>query len=334
LTVGASVFLPDQHITRTRSLPTERPRFIAYDNRPHRLLIAATAGLELAPGLAVGGGMAFMAGTEGSVYLRGVVGFPDAESSDLDLAIDVSLKTKRYPHLGVAWQPTPWLSLGASYRGEFFIGIDQSFDIRGDVGSAEAPIVEDGSFYLRSLSEDLFQPEQVTLGGAVQVTVRTEVELDLTFQRWSGFRNPSARIDIALDVGQFNDLVMLEPPRALPQPHLHDVVVPRLGVEHVAGRDRQWAYRGGYTFEPAVAGTQVGESNFIDNHKHTLSLGLGRTWRGLGAIVPKPFSVDGFVALTWLVPRDHDKLDALDPVGDYRSSGAALSAGVSSRWSF
>jgi hypothetical protein len=41
LAVGAGLFLPDQHITRTRTLASSQPRFALYDNRPQRLFLAA-----------------------------------------------------------------------------------------------------------------------------------------------------------------------------------------------------------------------------------------------------------------------------------------------------
>ncbi|MBA2539223.1 MAG: hypothetical protein H0V17_06280, partial [Deltaproteobacteria bacterium] len=59
--IGATLFIPDQQVTRTRTLPAERPRFIAYDNRPQRLLMAATAAVEIVDGLQVGAGVAYMA---------------------------------------------------------------------------------------------------------------------------------------------------------------------------------------------------------------------------------------------------------------------------------
>jgi long-subunit fatty acid transport protein len=128
---------------------------------------------------------------------------------------------------------------------------------------------------------------------------------------------------------------MIPPQKPLPPANLHDIIVPRLGVEWrgAPGR-RTWAARGGYAYEPTVAPEQTGESNFVDNDKHTLSLGGGVEWPGLGGVILKPLSLDAFVALTVLAPRTHHKLSPVDPVGDYRSSGYVIVAGLSSRWRF
>ncbi len=335
LAIGASLFVPDQQVTRTRTLPAGRPRFLAYDNRPQRLLLAAVGAYEILPGLQVGAGVAYMASTNGSVELEGLVGFPNTTDSNLDLSVDVDVKTIRYPHAGISWRVTPRLTLGASYRGGFRLVIDQTVKVRGDLGTPDTVVVEGGRLDLRSVSEDLFQPMQITVGGAFQVTPCLLAALDISYQRWSVYDNPTARIDIELDVKQFNDLVMIPPPKQLEPPNLRDIYVPRLGVEwRGQPGKRRWTARGGYVFERAVAPIQKLESNFIDNNKHTLALGGGLEWKGIGDVIQKPVSLDAFVSFTYLMPRDHHKLDPVDPVGDYTAKGHAFAAGLMSRWRF
>jgi len=337
LAVGTAVFLPDQQLTRIRTLPPTQPRFSLYDNRPQRLLLAANVAIAIGDRLSLGGGIAYMSSAAGTVALRGVLGFPDRNDSDLDLAIDVDLRTIRYPELGAALRVLPWLDVGVTYRGGFRLVIDQAFDLRGDIGSpGRDPIVADAYFKLHSISQDQFQPAQLVAGAWARLTPRLGVAFDLGWHRWSAFENPAAHIAIELDVGEFNDLVDLPPPASLAAAHFADIAVPRLGVEwiaHAAG-GRQLLLRAGYVFEPSPAPEQIGESNFIDNDKHTASLGAGVVLPHLGAEVPRPLGLDAFVALTVLAPRDHHKLSPVDPVGDYRSSGRVLSAGLMSRWRF
>jgi long-chain fatty acid transport protein len=330
--IGGGLFLPDQHITRTRTLASGQPRFQLYDNRPQRLFLAANLALRLPHRVYLGAGIAYMSSTQGTVALDGVVGFPDPEVSQLDLAIDVDLKTIRYPQAGVAWELSPWLTVGASYRGGFHLQLDQRFDITGDVGTPGfTPVVTDGSLHLRSRAQDLFQPAQLTAGAAARVTPRWTLAFDLAWHRWSTFENPAAHIDLGLDLKQFQDLVDLPPQEPLPAPHFHDVAMPRLGVEHTRGHTR---WRAGYAYEASPAPPQRGATNFIDNDKHTLALGAGLDRAGLGGIVLKPISFDVALAVTWLPERAHEKLVVADPVGDYRSAGVVVSASVMSRWRF
>ena len=337
LAIGAGVFLPDQHITRTRTLPSARPRWSLYDNRPQRLFLAANLAFALPHGISIGGGLAYMSSTQGTVGLQGVVGFPDPDVSQLDLAIDVDLRTIRYPQAGLAWQATPWLTVGAAFRGGFRLVLDQTFDIRGDIGSPGFdPLVDDGYLHLRSRAQDLFQPAQLTAGVHAIVTPRLALAFDLAWHRWSVLENPAARIDLDLDIGDFNDLVDIPPQEPLPAPHFHDVAVPRLGAEYVvaAGPRRRWSARGGYVYEPTPAPAQAGATNFIDGDKHTLSLGGGVEVADLASVFLRPVSFDLSLAATWLPDRAHEKLLASDPVGDYHAGGVVLAASLQSRWRF
>lgn len=337
LAIGAGLFLPDQQITRTRTLPSGQPRWSLYDNRPQRLFLAANVGVAMPGGVSVGVGISYMSSTKGDVALDGVVGFPDATTSQLDLAIDVDLETIRYPQAGVSWDATSWLTVAATYRGGFKLVLDQTFDITGDIGTPGFdPLVDDGSLHLRSRAQDLFQPAQATAAVHAQVTPRLALAFDLAWHRWSTYENPAARIDIDLELGDFQDLVKIPPQDPLPDPHFHDIAIPRFGVEWLAGDGprRRWIVRGGYVFEPSPAPEQFGATNYIDNDKHTLAAGATVELPGMGGIVLRPVSFDLSLMATFLPERTHAKLVAADPIGDYRSGGVVLAGGLSSRWRF
>jgi long-chain fatty acid transport protein len=338
LAVGAALFLPDQQITRTRTLPSPQPRWALYDNRPQRIFLSANLSFALPGGVSIGGGISYMSSTQGDVGLRGIVGFPDATTSQLELDMDVDLKTVRYPQAGVAWEATPWLTLAATYRGGFHLTLDQTFDIRGDIGTPGAPpLVTDGYLHLRSVAQDLFQPAQLTAAAHARITPRLDVAFELSLHRWRVFENPAAEIEIELDIGDFNNLVNIPPQEALPAPHFHDIAIPRLGAEWLASATarRVWRLRGGYAYEPSPAPEQFGATNFIDNDKHTLSTGAGlELLGGIGGVILRPVSVDVSLVATYLPERAHHKLIAADPVGDYRSRGLVIAGALSSKWRF
>ncbi len=334
---GGGLFLPDERISRVRTPSAEQPRFQLYDNRPQRLVLAADVGVEITPRLFAGAGIAYMSSTKGEIFLQGRVGFPNAEDSDMTMAIDVDLRTIRYAKAGILFEATPWLDVALAYRGGFVLTLDQAFQINGDVGSAGAdPVVEDGYFKLHSVSMDLFQPVQVTFGLAARLSPRWLLAFDAAFYRWSAFENPAAHITLDMDIGSFNDLVDIPETPPLPDPNFHDILVPRIGLEWTAGSSarRDLFLRAGYSFEPSPVPEQVGESNFIDNDKHTVSLGAGLTFRDFSKIITLPASLDAYFALTVLAERANRKLSPIDPVGDYRSGGRVLQAGVLSRWRF
>jgi long-chain fatty acid transport protein len=334
---GAGVFLPDERVTRARTLAAGKPRWALYDNRPQRIFLGSNFAVRLGQRVFIGAGIAYMSRTSGTLDLTGRVGFPDETDSSLNLSIDTDVVTIRYPQAGILVRVTDWLDVGASYRGGFVLELDQKFSIRGDVGPADGPIVvEDGYFLLHSIAQDLFQPEQWSLGFAAQLTPRVLLAGDLTWQRWSAMENPAADIEIELDLKDFNDLVMIPDAPPLPALHFHDIVVPRLGVEVLAhqGPHTRWMVRGGYAWEPSPAPEQQGETNLIDNDKHTVSLGLGVEVARVTEVLPRPFDVDVYVATTFLPERAHRKISIVDPVGDYVSDGYVLAAGLTTRWHF
>jgi len=253
------------------------------------------------------------------------------------VASDVDLRTVRDPQAGVLLRAQPWLDVGLSFRGEFVLELDQQFSVKGDVGPAGGePIVEDGFLSLHSVALDLFQPQQWSAGFAARLSPRWLVVGDVTWQRWSRFDNPSAKINLELDLKDFDDLVDIPPARPLPLAHFHDVLVPRVGVEWRAARTRHttWEVRAGYAWEPTPAPPQQGESNFVDNNKHTFSAGLGVGVAKVTQVLPRPFEIDLYGAVTWLPAREHEKLAATDPVGDYVSKGVVVQLGLGSRWHF
>jgi long-subunit fatty acid transport protein len=334
---GGALFVPDDRVSRIRTLSSQQPRWQLYDNRPQRLFLAANAAIAINDRLSVGGGIAYMSSTQGAVLLVGRVGFPNADDSDLILDIDVDLKTIRYGQFGAQWRPNDWLQVGIAARTGFKVILDQTFEIRGDVGTAgQDPVVDDGFLVLHTRAEDLFQPTQVTAGLAAQLTRRWLLAFDAAYHRWSRFTNPAARITLDYDLGDFNELVVIPNAPELADPNFHDILIPRIGVEFAAVDDphRRIDLRAGYAYEPSPAPEQVGETNYIDNTKHTVSIGAGLTLRDFSSILRLPAAFDAYVALTQLEGRTNRKLSPADAIGDYSSGGRVLQLGVSSRWRF
>ena len=334
---GASLWLPDQRLTRVRSLPFDQPRFVLFDNRPQRLYMAANLAIQIVPGLYVGGGLTFMSRTAGQLFLKGDVAVSDPDASSLVSRIDVDLVAVRYPQFGVLWEATRWLSIGVSYRHSFVLNLDQQFRIDGNIGNPGlTPVVENGYFAARSQSLDLFQPWQLTAGAALKLKRTILLTFDLTFARWSEFPIPASNLTLGLDIGSYNDRVMLPGPRSFPESGFHDIVIPRAGVEWRAWERAKLGLdvRGGYSYEPTPVPDQIGESSFADSDKHTFSVGAGLELSRITAILPKPLAIDVHAAVTYLSERSNRKIDPLDHVGDFVADGVVVQIGVMLRSRF
>jgi long-chain fatty acid transport protein len=339
LAFGAALFLPDDRLTRVRALSYSQPRFVYYDNRTQRLLLAANLAIQIVPGLYIGGGLSFMSRTQGTVDLKGLISVVDTDAqSQLTTQINVDLVAIRYPQFGVVWLPFPWLTLGASYRHSFTLELDQGFTITGNVGNqGTQPIVQNGKFQVTAISLDLFQPWQLTFALAAHVTRRLLIAFDATYARWSDFQTPASTLIIPQpDLGPtFSKLVMIPPPPKYQQPGFHDIVIPRIGVEYRAlQRDRvALDVRGGYSYEQSPVPEQVGDTNYADSDKHRFSVGLGLEAR-LGEMLPRPLSIDAHFAVTYLPDRYNHKVSPVDPVGDFVAGGYVLEMGLTTRWRF
>jgi len=334
--LGAALFLPDGWLSRTRTLPYAQPRFVYYDNRTQRLYAAANLAIALTDRLFLGGGVAFMARTSGTVALSGTLGIANPEQdSRLATSIAVDLVAVRYPQVGLAFEATRYLTLSASFRGSFLLRIDQSFSVSGDLGNpGRTPLVSGGSLAVRTLGSDLFQPWQLTAGAALRITRRLLCSLDLTFARWSDYETPASQVTVAADLGPvLGPLVHIPPPRTFAAPGFHDILSPRLGVEVRALERQRLALdlRGGWSFEPSPVPDQTGASNYVDSDKHTFALGAGLELRRLAAFLPETLALDAHAAVTALSPRSAHKLDPTSGGSDWTASGAVLAAGLTLR---
>lgn len=334
---GASLWLPDQHLTRIRSLAYQTPRFALYENPTQQLVLEANLAIRIWRGLYVGGGLTYMSRTKGQVFLKGTVSPTDPNGSQLESNVGVDLLAVRYPQVGLLWELNKAISIGLTYRHKYSLVLDQAFRIEGAIGNpGSPPIVANGHFAARAVSTDLFQPWQLQGGVAVHVTPQVLVAFDLAYVRWADFPVPASHLTLDVDVGQFNSFLHLPPTRTYPNANFHDIVVPRIGVEaRVYDRGRVGLdVRGGYVYEATPVPEQVGESNFADSDKHTFSAGLGVELRKLGAVLPLPIAFDVHVAVTYLPDRVNRKADARDAVGDFVSGGVVPQVGGTMRTRF
>lgn len=334
---GALLWLPDQHLTRVRSLAYQTPRFPLYENPTQHLVLQANLAIQLVRGLYIGGGLTYMSRTQGQVFLEGSVAVSDPNASSLTGRVDVDLKAVRYPQAGVLWEISRRVAVGLTYRHSFSLELDQAFRIDGNIGNpGMPPVVANGRFAARAVSRDLFQPWQLQAGVSAHLLRDVHVSFDLAYVRWAEFPVPASRLDLDVDIGQFNSMLKLPKGRAYPDPGFRDIVVPRIGVEvRVLERDRiALDVRGGYLYEATPVPEQVGESSFADADKHTFSAGLGVELRRLGAVLPLPLALDVHAALGYLPDRMNRKIDPRDPIGDFVAGGIVPQVGATLRSRF
>ena len=334
---GVALLLPDQHVTRIRVLSFDQPRLHMYDNRLQRLYLAANLAVHIYRGLYLGGGLAFMSRSSGTVYLRGRVGISDPERSELSSSISQDLLAIRYPQLGLLFEVSPHLALALTYRHRFALDLEQGFQIDAQLGDpGQRPVVEKGQLKELARSVDLFQPWQLVAAAAARFS-RLQVSVDLTYARWSEQPPPAAVFTLDLDIGQLTDLVRLPKSKDYPPVGFRDLLIPAVGLEwraidHVGPLSLD--ARAGYRYEASPVPEQDGDESLGDSDKHLFSVGVGVELAGLTRVLPRPISIDGFLGLGYLPTRVFRKADPRSAVGDFTVAGYVLQAGLQTRFTF
>lgn len=329
---GLGLHLPDDRVSRVRALRQEQPRWELYDNRNQRLYLAVNAALQPFPWLAVGGGLSFMSSTTGRLDISGSANVLVPESSQLRHEVDADLTAIRYPQAGVRVKLGERVALGLVYRGQFKLGLDLNAHLQGDISGLTTALYD-----LHTRSVNNFLPQQVVLGSSWTLTRDLNASLDLTWIDWSAYESPVARLDVVLDIPppQGGWPAGITPPenpaptRIVPL-RMQDRVVPHLGLEWrgLTLRHLEGFVRGGYEFSKSPIQAQTGITNYVDRDRHTFSIGLGVTLRGLTKVLPAGLSLDGHLAWSELPSAVTVKQSAADFVGDYRAGGRILNAGA------
>lgn len=329
------LYLPDERITRIRALPQTQPRWVTFDNRPQRIVITTSLGIQILEDLYIGAGLNFLANTKGTLEMEGLVHASEPERTQLFTGVDVSLESIRYPTFGLLWTPFDHWRIGVTYREEFFLDLALEVDVAGDVvfGPTNAVIVPEAAFDLLTTDTNLFTPRQLALGVAYEAEDWL-VTVDLTWYQWSRFPSPTALIDITFDLPGLD--FSLPPIDAPLDPGFRDILSPRVGGE-LTVIDSEFAaltLRAGYGYEPTPAPDQTGITNFVDNDKHTLGVGASLVLSNFSDVFPRPIYLDVAGFGLFIPERTYVKHDPADFIGDYKASGFLLGTSFSARLHF
>lgn len=333
LAFGLGVHLPDQRISRTRSVLTDRPRWELYDTRPHKIFLSTALAFQPVRYLRFGAGITFQSPSALGLNLRGQADFFTPEASNLQHEFQGNLLSIRYPHAGIQIDPNDRISIGIAYRGRLTVRTKLDATVVGEITGFDPPVPI--NFTLANVGVNTFFPQQVVLSVAGRPIDALRLGFDLTWLDWS--RHPSL---IASDTVALS--LVLPPGFSLALPGeirgrkpiamgMRDRFVPRFSAEYRAvDRDAlALDVRAGYVFERSSFPAQTGATNFVDNDRHSVSLGVGVELRDLRPTIPGSMRLDAHFVYSHLPDRLHAKLSPADPVGDYRSAGDQFGFGAS-----
>ncbi len=327
--LGSGLFLPTRQIVGAEGeTPPGEPDFFFYGNRYSKISILPAAAFKILDDdfggqfLSIGAGAILLADLDGKFK------FNVGSSPSSSVEVEQELGYDAAPTVGIHYWPVWWLSFGLAYRGELSLkaDIDTIIDLDNDPNNAP-------DFVLKLETVQLFVPDQVQGGFAVDPVEWLTVAVDVTWKRWSSFKDPFITID---------------PGVTQVDPDFDDTFTPRLGVE--AEVLDGFTARFGYYYQPTPVPEQDGETTIVDNDKHVVSFGAGYAYWTTeeelardegGEIVAtdrdvNPFTIDVFLQWHSFVDQDFDKEDPADPaVGvGFDSGGSILNLGFTATFKF
>lgn len=334
---GLGLHVPDDRLSRVRDLPQTQPRWELYDNRNQRLYLAANLAIQPWPWLEIGGGLSFMAATQGSLDISGEANILSLYESQLRHQVDASLAAIRYPQAGVRVALGKRAAVAVVYRGEFALHLDLSATLFGGLSLGSGPALTTAYYALQTSSVDAYLPQQVVVGGSFLPLDRLRVNVDFTWINWSAYVTPVANLDVQLNIPPPASgwPAGITPP-SLPAKtnvvplKMSDRIVPHVGLEWTAfdrGKWRAFA-RAGYSFQKSPVGPQNGITNYVDRDRHTFAIGGGFAVDRPVAILPGDLRFDVHAQFDVLPTAVTTKSDPADLVGDYTAGGYIWNLGA------
>jgi long-subunit fatty acid transport protein len=298
---GLALSLPNGHLSKMRSLRENDPHWVLYETLPELVDLGAHIALRPFDGLALGGGIGFLAATHGGFDVTGTVPLSDGKGSQYDAKlrheVDADLTSVRFPVLGATATPADWLSIALVYRGEARLEQRIAGTLEGNVDAAhifQIPV----RYSFETTTVTAFLPRQIVMGTSFAPAPGMRANLDLTWQQWSRYPSPASSSTTALDAHVPAGLPVNLPPSSaavpLTPPNFSDRLVPRVGVEYamyVAPRFAL-ALRAGYAFERSPAPRVQAATAFIDGDRHIASLGTGLSLRKAAPWLPEIVRID------------------------------------------
>jgi len=334
---GVALHLPDDRLSRVRDLPQTQPRWELYDNRNQRVYIAANLAISPWPWLQLGGGLSFMAATNGTLDISGQANILNVYESQLRHQVSADLTAIRYPQLGARVALGRRAALAIVYRGQFALALNLNATLAGDICTGLHSCLTTAYYALTTSSVDAFLPQQVVIGGSFLPLDRLKVDVDFTWVNWSAYPTPVANLDVTLNIpppaGGWP--AGITPPTVPAQAavvplRMSDRIVPHVGIEWRAIDRGKWRgfLRAGYSFQKSPIGPQTGITNYIDRDRHTMAVGAGWAIDKPVSFLPGDLRFDVHAQFNVLPDAVTMKSNPADFVGDYSAGGFIWNLGA------
>ncbi len=237
------------------------PQYLFYGEPLEQLSIMVGLAWRIFDELSIGVGAAILVNSLLTVDAT----VPVIDDDEVAARLHWELKPTNAGYVGVRYQPIEQLQLAATYRSALFHDLDARAPVEVEVASV--PLTVD----LLLESAAWYSPQQVALGGAVNVVPELTITADVTWYDWSAHPGPFVVASPGGDATSVAAALRYAPREDY---GFHDVWVPRIGVEY-RFEDIGVAVRGGFAHRPSPAPLPRRRSNLLDAGTNTVAVGGG-----------------------------------------------------------
>jgi len=309
---GLGLHVPDRSIARVYLVEPDRPSFVMWEGPVHRIVVVPVLAIAAGSFVSIGAGVTLLADGSGDVSLD--LGFEGSQTRT-DAEVDLELRLRAAPVVGVTLNPFPWITIAGGYSGE--LAMDIALDVRADIG---APGLA-GTTEVAIRGTNDYTPPSAWAAVGIHPAGWIDVHLQAAYVMWHRANPFHARIRMLVDLGA--DPAVLG--GIVPARELDDRWVLSAGIE---GRiplplGCALALRAGYQYRPTPIPDQTGWTSYVDSDVHLASTGLGFS---------TPVARAARLRLDWafqvqrLVPRSVAKDPDVFVVTGFRSEGWVLAS--------
>ena len=215
-------------------------------------------------------------------------------------------------HLGLLAKPAPNVRLGANYRSEIRVKIDDGKAAFTQILTGNAALdaaVAAGLPANQGVKTELVFPASYTVGLAWDPAPEWTYEVDGVFTQWSAFD----KLTLTFPAQSSLDKVLQEDYR--------NQAAVRVGVEH---RLESYTYRFGYYFDAAAAPPESVTPLLPDASRHGVTLGYGKTFGS--------WTLDAYNLFLFVEKRSTEGVERDNYNGTYKSYVNALGANLAYHW--
>lgn len=262
--LGLGLFIPNRWIARIYLVEPSRPSFVMWEGAVNRMVAAAVLALALDDFVSLGVGASLLADGAGGARLD--LGFEGSQTRT-DARVDLDLRLRAAPVLGIMIRPFPWLTMAGGWSGE--LGMDLDLRVHADI---DAPGLESDTVVSIRGTND-YTPPTAWAAVAVRPVRWLDILLQATYVMWRRANPFFTDLRMLIDMGADPSILG----QIVPASKLRDRWVIAAGIEArvevLSGCEL--ALRGGYQWRPTPLPDQTGWTSWVDSDVHLWSTGLG-----------------------------------------------------------